>query len=525
MRHLLKLVLPLLGSAPWSVTPDQSSLLEKGNIGPELISRLFVISDIHGDFDALVTALYMAMQSARELRSQDWVLPSIEDLGNVFLNAMDGIDYFADKGDVYPYFKDPEHGFYLVQMGDLIDRGPHSQWCLGTMELVSRVIGFHVIQLLGNHDLMAVIAPTVAASKNWVHKEDTMARNEGSVDALLDYIGRNMLVMTRIGGSSFPPLADKPSSSAATLFVHGGISSEWIDDEERGYLLLRDSNSRVLKSVRTRNVENLGKYLRPKTSPVWSRVMSVQESDCEWVDQVLAIFNVARIVVGHTPQSSRHIELNCEGKVIMTDNAMSGYMLLDQPRAPAIMVMSFEAGRLVEIKADYFSGESEILINADGSTNKPSLTDETPQADEQVEEGVLMKDDSVVIQLYEYGGVGGLLVITIAHDESKLELVKKVQSSHNLSAILPRIIVLESPVDDEVRYFLHSTATSMLSDLGAVKSQKKAIVAFFKNMEALGVCVDPSTNPSELFGVSPNGLAEFVNLSRFRACEPKKVKK
>ncbi len=533
MRHLLHLVVcsATTSTSSWVPNFQQEQLLQKGHIDAQKLSRLFVISDVHGDFQALMAAIHLAAQAANKVASPPIILPNVYDLADIFRKATDDVKYLELNDQMFPLFRNPEQVFYLVQMGDLIDKGDASRRCLKTMELVSRIMGgFEVIQLLGNHELKGVLAMTYAKNKGYLNPEDDLLRNNENTEFLWDYIERNMILMARIDAGDSDSVSS--ASSAATLFVHAGISPKSIDrltDHPGGQKMLVDeSNFQLLEYVASRNLEALGLALDYGDSPVWTRDMARASTDCEAVEEILKHLNVARIVVGHSAQTkSHHVGLNCGGKVILTDTAMSFGMRNDGTIHPAVTVMDFAKGRLVGIQAQYWN-DYEVIVNSDGTPHKSSLSATVKKIMKSYTghyAGVLMETNGVTIKKYEYGKGSRGVVVAFAADDSKASTIRRLNDTLNLIPHLglPRFISITNKQmseknDDDDMYLLESTATAMLS-----AGEEQRYMSHIEELRTylattLNICWDAQIPLQDIFGVSAKGRVELLNLSALVEC-------
>jgi len=95
--------------------------------------RVVIIGDVHGDYDRLLDILDRANITMKEERSSN------------------RCRFVAAR-------------VLLVQMGDVVDRGPRSleSWqCLGELQATAHARGSHVVRMLGNHELMWLEGETV----------------------------------------------------------------------------------------------------------------------------------------------------------------------------------------------------------------------------------------------------------------------------------------------------------------------------------------------------------------------------
>jgi len=117
-----------------------------------------------------------------------------------------------------------------------------------------------------------------------------------------------------------------------TLFLHGGISGEWIDRE----LTLDIANDlyreNIDKSKTELKQDERLNFLFFGNGPTWFRGYFKPDFNAIELDIILSYFDVSRVVVGHTSQE--HVLSLFKNKVIAIDssikNGQSGELLLMQ---------------------------------------------------------------------------------------------------------------------------------------------------------------------------------------------------
>eukprot|EP00760_Papus_ankaliazontas_P018464 PhM_4_TR17501/c0_g1_i1/m.5191 len=244
--------------------------------------KLYAIGDLHGDYENTVRILSM---TGLVDSSMTWI----------------GGDYI------------------LVQLGDMMDRGPHGHSIIELFESLKRQAknsGGEVITLLGNHEIMNLQGKT-----DFLHPGEVQAfgsrfaykwafRMEGPYGAILS---KWDTAVVRHG----------------TLFVHGGLLPM---HASRGVDIVNEQMRRVI-AERDWNNE-----LVMNDGPVWTRELLRRydtTGDCSLVDETLSILSeqervkgngpVHRIVVGHTIQPGGHMMDRCGGKLVAIDICISAY--------------------------------------------------------------------------------------------------------------------------------------------------------------------------------------------------------
>ena len=315
------------------------------------VSKVVVISDVHGDDKAFLKSLWIAYSS---IQSQ-------------------GIEYTAFEAlFTKPYPRRPIHegqNVLLVQMGDLIDRGRYGYRCVEILSLVPRVLGWNMRVLYGNHDLFTLIG---FPYHEMIHKKEDINRDVGFIpreNKLWGWLVSQQLLGIRI-------LDTQGSKHGSSLFLHAGAIIEWLDE------YLSDYGEGVNFDIRKLNQKmqgailhgKSGDTLRPFEDPrslVMSRHLLTASRDaaCEELEDVLKWFGVSRLFVGHTPMQTKRVMSRCNGRLILTDVGMSRWMYPenfndDDPTGgqPSAIVMSFTSGSLESLKAYYTGSVEESTI-------------------------------------------------------------------------------------------------------------------------------------------------------------------
>lgn len=222
--------------------------------------RIFAVSDIHGEYQALVDILREAGVIG------------------------EGLSWAWGDG-------------HLVILGDVFDRGAHVTeclWLIHRLEREARSAGGRVHYLLGNHETMVL-----QGDLRYVHErylEGIVALSGVDYDDLFGpamELGRWLRtkhVAVRLNG---------------VLFVHGGLGPEVI---ERGLGLSR-MNDEARRAIDLRSYDlvfsDMPGFLLAGTGPIWYRryhrgTPSDPQLTQEELDAVLGHFGASTVVVGHT---------------------------------------------------------------------------------------------------------------------------------------------------------------------------------------------------------------------------------
>lgn len=315
--------------------------VEGRDSAPSLNRRIIAVGDVHGDLAQLRAVLEMA---------------------NIINTDGEWID--RDKAVV-------------VQVGDLLDRGPHDKGVLDFMMQLQSEAPTHggkVISLLGNHELMNIMNQV-----HYVHPE-SMEYFEGPVNRKRlfssegvygQWIRKNPIV--HVEGS--------------TLFVHAGLSPKFA---AKGVDALNKEASEALSQRSLRNLDR--GELFGVHGPIWTRLLitDAMNGRCKDVEASLALLpGVERMVVGHTPQRSGRVETYCDDKLIAVDVGMSKWMYGNL----AALEITEKADGSVELR--------EVIPNT--VVNPPTASEEQTAsvADKEIKDGGGIDDPMLLQELME----------------------------------------------------------------------------------------------------------------------------
>ncbi|AKF03682.1 metallophosphoesterase [Sandaracinus amylolyticus] len=248
--------------------------------------RLVAIGDVHGDVDALRSALRAA-------------------------GAIDDADRWSGGA------------LWIVQVGDLLDRGDTEDEVLALVSRLEReadAAGGRFVALHGNHELMNVQGDFRYVTPDGL---DDFARyaSEAPPGAARSRIPARMLgraVAFAPGGPIARALAARNTIAIVgdTVFVHGGLAPSQL---ERGVdAINRDVRAFLLGEA------PLPRALAGEESPVWHRAFALGDDaeTCATLARTLEGLGVARMVIGHTVQDEG-IGSACEGRVWRIDVGLS----------------------------------------------------------------------------------------------------------------------------------------------------------------------------------------------------------
>jgi hypothetical protein len=196
---------------------------------------------------------------------------------------------------------------WLVQTGDVVDRGPDSRGVIALLERLeaeSAAAGGRVIALDGNHEVMNLLGDW-----RYVSPED-----------LAGYGGEpaRKAAWAPDGHEGRWTIAhDVVAQVDGTIFVHGGIDAHWGSFGVRGLngmahaAMRRDGPPEVLGS----------------DGPLWNRTYLLEDpvTACPELGRALLALGADRMVVGHTTQESGRVAERCGGRLWGIDTGVSAH--------------------------------------------------------------------------------------------------------------------------------------------------------------------------------------------------------
>jgi hypothetical protein len=247
---------------------------------------------------------------------------------------------------------------FLVQTGDVLDRGPDSRKTLDLLRRLERDAprdGGRVIVLLGNHEVMRMVGDWRYVSPG----EDAAFRTADSADLRerafeasvvnaeknarsekrafdRDEFRKRFLEQIPVGriemNDAFSPEGDygrwlRTHAAFAKIngivYVHGGISPKV------AALGCAGVNAAVAKDLAVPNPtaqQAVDMFSSSEDGPLWYRGLAEEEEGAfaPTVDQILQTLQARAIVIGHTVQRTFRIVPRFEGRVLPIDTGMLG---------------------------------------------------------------------------------------------------------------------------------------------------------------------------------------------------------
>jgi hypothetical protein len=336
------------------------------------VDRIIVFGDIHGDYNMIIKLLQMAklakiVKENKVSRTRTMTKTKKINKKNKKRRQSRDISYDIDisvtetiSSDEIEYEMEWIGGnTHLVQVGDQIDRcRPNGSYTCDNPKTINpeededsdiKILklftnlheqavkdGGAVISLFGNHELLNALGEVQYVSFKGL---------------------KNILKKYKINGKEFDDGADarrhafKPGNEfgkflgctrvatviiGSNLFVHAGIIDTLVNELKfTGYLDVEHVNILIKKwllgLIQTNKINNL---IRSQDSMFWTRVLGsiphgvpIDYPACQDnISKVLKLFNIDRMIIGHTPQSfllNKDINGTCGNTIWRVDNGSS----------------------------------------------------------------------------------------------------------------------------------------------------------------------------------------------------------
>jgi hypothetical protein len=243
---------------------------------------------------------------------------------------------------------------HLVQLGDVVDRGPDSLKALDLLERLEKDAaraGGAVHALLGNHEVMRIVGdvrfatageyeafttPTSAEVRNEYVERAKTAGEPASAPPPLGFVEMRQAFGRNGRYGRWLRSHDAVVQIDGVVFVHGGISPA----------VAGQSCDAINEAVRRSLTGGLDDLRRDPTTqlatrvdgPLWYRGLAEEpETFAPTVDDILSRQNARAIVVGHTVTADRRVRARFGAKVIQIDTGMQAAYVPDG-RASALEI-------------------------------------------------------------------------------------------------------------------------------------------------------------------------------------------
>ncbi|QYJ84360.1 metallophosphoesterase [Shewanella aegiceratis] len=264
-----------------SLNPQAKEVLADSYQG---VDKIVALSDVHGQYEVLLQLLRR--------------------------------NKIIDQNDNWAFGKG-----HMVMTGDMFDRGPQVNevlWFMYKLDKQAKAAGGQLHLLMGNHEQMVMRGDLRYVNDKYQTASKLLDRSYEALygqDSELGQWLRSKHTIVKIND---------------TLFLHGGISQEWVD---RGLTLARANSlyrENIDKSKAELKQDELLNFLFFGNGPTWYRGYFKPDFDTQELANILDYFKVKRIVVGHTSQT-RVLGL-FDNRVIAIDSSikkgLSGELLL-----------------------------------------------------------------------------------------------------------------------------------------------------------------------------------------------------
>jgi len=251
---------------------------------------------------------------------------------------------------------------HLVQLGDVVDRGPDSRKALDLLRRLEKEAGRAkgaVHALLGNHEVMWMLGDlryvspgeykafttrdSEAVRERLLERAQPEARDELRKQTPLGYVELNLAFAP--DGEYGKWLREHPAvvKINGVLFLHGGISPAG------AAIPCAEINARVrleitddLKQTRTAPLQSLA---GSETGPLWYRGLAQEPDSFEpELEKILQAQGARAIVIAHTPAPGGRIRSRFGGRVLQIDTGMlTSYVPDGRPSALEIQDGTFTA--------------------------------------------------------------------------------------------------------------------------------------------------------------------------------------
>ena len=247
--------------------------IAKRTPGPD---RVFVVGDLHGDYQ----------EADRLLRAAN-----VTDVKGDWLGRHDTTTW-------------------LVQLGDIVDRGPDSLPLYEKFQRLSESAakqGDLVINLLGNHELL-----NLCNQFHYLSQDEFINHYNGDQAALHQAWNPAGDV-----GSFVREHFEVAVKLDDVVFVHAGLEPRFARQS------FDDMKKQLLDAVDKQQCRPQEGVIGAE-GPLWTR--KVSRGDCGLLDTVLRDQNARVMVVGHTPTESGNVEVVCKGRLVMADVGISRWV-------------------------------------------------------------------------------------------------------------------------------------------------------------------------------------------------------
>ena len=308
------------------------------------------IPDVHGDLEGLLRTLWMAKIEI-DGSENGGTFDSFKAVFNEKLKT-------GDEQVTNPLLGGSKR-VLMIQTGDIVDRGASSLSCYKAIWLAESILGWDLINLIGNHEVMSM----AGEADNYAHPSDVA--EFGSLKARRAAFGNGGPLWKKITDNFLFMVRIRMGESDSTLFLHAGLDARWMSKFSTDFSNLSEINEKLLGELRKNPSSDV---LVSSGSPIWTRDLA-QGSDntvcARQLPKVLEMAKVKRMVVGHTPQESLTTASRCDARLILADVAMSRWMGSGKFGNPSALIFQLgdEGKRLDRIYNMYWKGAKDQSVD------------------------------------------------------------------------------------------------------------------------------------------------------------------
>jgi len=304
---------------------DFQSMCKPYQYVPSIIEareRIVVLGDIHGDLnltiDMLTTSGVATYDTASGAITWTGGTTCVVQVGDQIDRCRPTLKSRCNDPNTTP--NDEANDIKIMEM-------------FNSLSLQAQRVGGFVISLLGNHELMNAQGRMDYVSYEGLKQFENYDKDfKSGLEARIHAFKPGNEYSKMMGCTRLPAVI-----VGSNMFVHAGIIDALIDEINlKGLADLEKINIKIKRWLMGLLDQNYVEYIirYSENSMFWSRVLgkippntSLTDSKCmDSIKNVLQLFKVGSIIIGHTPQSfmySDNINSTCDGKVWRVDNGSS----------------------------------------------------------------------------------------------------------------------------------------------------------------------------------------------------------
>ena len=328
----------LMISLGWCASPSRSA--ESFDFDGALFDDIIVLPDIHGDFNTLVRSIFLAF--ARIVDRSITFPKFLED----FIPRLDSTRCLEPMS--------PNARVLLVQLGNVVGRGPRSKATLEVMSMLDQILGWRVVSLLGSEEVKAHFM--IGNSK--VHSVDV--ESFGGIESRIYAFSHDGPLWRSIRAKS-----GLVARVGDVLFVHAGVDPIWLRKlpvfHRDGRIDIDGLNAWAAETLLSD--ERITAKLLNDNSPLLTRILSESHEFilCNGIlPQLQRMFKVSRIVIGHFPGESP--KTRCSEHIVLADFGSSHWQHIHKGGMPGFIHVELSEGRVSDVSwSAYLSSQLPLV--------------------------------------------------------------------------------------------------------------------------------------------------------------------